>query len=46
MHKLLQKQLKKLDFKDGKFPGENLAKFIELVKVYALLSQIAVKVIV
>ena len=33
MHKLLQKQLKKLDFKDGKFPGENLAKFIELVNI-------------
>jgi len=31
MHKLLQKQLKKLAFKDGKFPENNLEKFIEFV---------------
>ena len=31
MHKLLQKQLKKLGFKDGIFPQNNLEKFIELV---------------
>ena len=31
MHKVLQKQLKKLGFKDGKFPDGNLEKFIELV---------------
>jgi len=31
MHKLLQKQLKKLAFKDGKFPEKNLEKFIEFV---------------
>ena len=33
MHKLLQKQLKKLAFKDGKFPENNLEKFIELVNI-------------
>jgi len=33
MHKLLEKQLKKLAFKDGRFPKENLAKFIEFVDV-------------
>ncbi len=31
MHKLLQKQLKKLAFKDGKFPEKNIEKFIEFV---------------
>ena len=31
MHKLLQKQLKKLAFKDEKFPEKNLEKFIEFV---------------
>ncbi|SFV52461.1 diguanylate cyclase/phosphodiesterase (GGDEF & EAL domains) with PAS/PAC sensor(s) [hydrothermal vent metagenome] len=31
MHKHLQKQLKKLGFKDGRFPDGNLEKFIELV---------------
>ena len=31
MHKVLQKQLNKLGFKDGKFPDGNLEKFIELV---------------
>jgi GGDEF domain-containing protein len=31
MHKHLQKQLKKLAFKDGKFPRKNLEKFIEFV---------------
>jgi len=31
MHKVLQKQLKKLGFKDGEFPDGNLEKFIELV---------------
>jgi len=33
MHKLLEKQLKKLAFKDGEFPKENLAKFIKFVNV-------------
>jgi len=31
MHKVLQRQLKKLGFKDGKFPDGNLEKFIKLV---------------
>ena len=31
MHKVLQKQLKKLGFKDGKFPDGNVEKFIQLV---------------
>jgi len=31
MHKVLQKQLKKLGFSDGKFPDGNLEKFIKLV---------------
>ncbi len=31
MHKVLQKQLKKLGFKNGKFPDGNLEKFIEIV---------------
>ena len=31
MHKVLKKQLKKLGFKDGKFPDRNLEKFIQLV---------------
>jgi len=31
MHKVLQKQLKKLGYKDGKFHDGNLVKFIELV---------------
>lgn len=31
MHKLLEKQLKKLDYKNGKFPKNNLEKFIKLV---------------
>ncbi len=30
MHKVLQKQLKKLGYKDGEFPEGNLEKFIEL----------------
>jgi len=33
MHKVLQKQLKKLGYKDGKFPEGNLEKFIELVDI-------------
>ena len=33
MHKLLHKQLKKLEFKNGKFPENNLEKFIELVDI-------------
>jgi len=33
MHKLLQKQLKRLDYIDGKFPKKNLEKFIKLVNV-------------
>ena len=33
MHKVLEKQLKKLGFKDGKFPDNNLEKFIELVDI-------------
>lgn len=31
MHKVLQKQLKKLGYEEGKFPDGNLEKFIELV---------------
>jgi len=31
MHKLLQKQLKKLAFNNGEFPEENIEKFIEFV---------------
>ena len=31
MHKLLQKQLKKLTYEDGEFPQNNLEKFIEFV---------------
>ena len=31
MHKVLQRQLKKLGFKDGKFPDGNLEKFIKFV---------------
>ena len=31
IHKLLQKQLEKLAFKDGKFPEKNLEKFIGFV---------------
>jgi len=33
MHKILQKQLKKLGYKDGKVPEGNLEKFIELVDI-------------
>jgi diguanylate cyclase (GGDEF)-like protein len=33
MHKILQKQLKNLGYKDGKFPEGNLQKFIELVNI-------------
>lgn len=33
MHKFLQKQLKKLGYKDGEFPDGNLEKFIELVDI-------------
>ena len=33
MHKLLEKQLKKLAFKDGRFPEKNLEKFIEFVNI-------------
>lgn len=33
MHKILQKQLKKLGYKDGVFPEGNLEKFIELVDI-------------
>ncbi|WP_052746103.1 GGDEF domain-containing protein [Sulfurovum lithotrophicum] len=33
MHKVLQKQLKKLGFKDGGFPDGNLEKFIDLVNI-------------
>ena len=33
MHKVLQKQLNRLGFKDGKFPEGNLEKFIELVDI-------------
>ena len=33
MHKVLQKQLKKLGYKDGRFPKGNLEKFIELVDI-------------
>ena len=31
MHKVLQKQLKKLGYKNGEFPEGNVKKFIELV---------------
>ena len=33
MHKVLQKQLKKLGYEDGRFPEGNLEKFIELVDI-------------
>ena len=33
MHKVLQKQLKKLGYKDKKFPDGNLDKFIELINI-------------
>ncbi len=34
MHKILQKQLQKLGYNNGKFPDDNLEKFIELVDTF------------